>query len=98
MSFSGDGSLLTGIESGQWTTNATGIEYTGDVSVVGGDLDVAGSTTGHEQSADPEDPDEGAYAIWLSDGTDSGDDGDVLIKITAGGTTKTATLIDFSAQ
>ena len=36
-------------------------------------------------------------AMWMSDGTGSGDDGDLMVKITAGGVTKTATLIDFSA-
>lgn len=50
-----------------------------------------------ELSADPSDPDEGQCVIWQSDGTGSGDDGDVMAKITAGGVTKTATLIDFSA-
>lgn len=50
-----------------------------------------------ERSVDPVDPAEGKFVIWMSDGTDSGDDGDILIKITAGGTTKTTTLVDFSA-
>ena len=49
-----------------------------------------------EQSADPGDPPEGMSIIWQSDGTAAGDDGDIKIKITAGGSTKTGTLIDFS--
>jgi hypothetical protein len=49
-----------------------------------------------EQSADPDDPPEGMSIIWQSDGTAAGDDGDIKIKITAGGSTKTGTLIDFS--
>ena len=49
-----------------------------------------------EQSADPADPPEGMSIIWQSDGTGAGDDGDILMKITAGGSTKTATLVDFS--
>jgi len=49
-----------------------------------------------ERSSDPSDPAEGAWVIWMSDGTASGADGDILIKITAGGVTKTITLIDFS--
>lgn len=49
-----------------------------------------------EKSADPSDPAEGQSVMWQSDGTGTGDDGDILIKITAGGTTKTATLVDFS--
>ena len=50
-----------------------------------------------ESGTDPSDPAEGKCIIWMSDGTGSGDDGDIMIKITAGGTTKTATLVDFSA-
>jgi hypothetical protein len=49
-----------------------------------------------ERSSDPPDPAEGRSFLWQSDGTGSGDDGDIMIKITAGGVTKTATLIDFS--
>jgi hypothetical protein len=60
-------------------------------------LDVEGAITGRELSADPSDPDEGSYTMWMSDGTGSGDDGDLMVKITAGGSTKTITLIDFSA-
>lgn len=51
----------------------------------------------NEQAIDPDDPQEGQSVIWQSDGTGSGDDGDIMIKITAGGTTKTGTLVDFSA-
>lgn len=50
-----------------------------------------------ERSSDPADPPEGYTVIWMSDGTGSGDDGDLLCKITAGGSTKTGTIIDFSA-
>lgn len=50
-----------------------------------------------ELSADPDDPSEGESIIWQSDGTGAGDDGDIMIKITAGGVTKTGTLVDFSA-
>lgn len=60
-------------------------------------LDVDGGIGARELSADPSDPDEGAYVMWMSDGTGSGDDGDIMIKITAGGSTKTTTLVDFSA-
>lgn len=57
-----------------------------------------GAFIGTELSADPADPPEGQFAIWQSDGTGSGDDGDIMIKITAGATTKTVTLVDFSAS
>lgn len=59
-------------------------------------LDVDGAITARELSADPSNPDEGSWVIWMSDGTGSGDDGDIMVKITAGGSTKTTTLIDFS--
>jgi hypothetical protein len=60
-------------------------------------LDVNGAVTRRELSADPSDPDEGSHVIWQSDGTGSGNDGDIMMKITAGGNTKTTTLVDFSA-
>lgn len=50
-----------------------------------------------ERSTDPGDPVEGQSSLWQSDGTASGDDGDIMMKITAGGVTKTVTLVDFSA-
>lgn len=69
------------------------------IGVTGPDtaLDVNGAITARELSADPSDPDEGSHVIWQSDGTGSGDDGDIMMKITAGGSTKTITLVDFSA-
>ena len=50
-----------------------------------------------ERSSDPSDPPEGESVRWMSDGTGSGDDGDIMMKITAGGVTKIITLVDFSA-
>ena len=50
-----------------------------------------------EIDADPADPGEGLSVMWQSNGTASGDDGDIMMKITAGGVTKTVTLVDFSA-
>lgn len=60
-------------------------------------VDNLGTPQYSERSSDPADPPEGYYVQWMSDGTGTGDDGDILIKITAGGSTKTATLVDFSA-
>lgn len=57
----------------------------------------AGSFALKERSSDPPAPAEGEAVLWMSDGTGTGDDGDILIKIKAGGTTKTVTLVDFSA-
>ena len=47
-------------------------------------------------SADPSDPADGESVTWVSDGTDSGDAGDVMMKINVGGTIKTTTLVDYS--
>lgn len=49
-----------------------------------------------ESAADAADPPEGQAAIWVSDGTGTGDDGDVIIKTTAGGVTSTKTLVDYT--
>lgn len=49
-----------------------------------------------EQSTDPADPAEGECVMWMSDGTDSGDAGDIYFKITSGAVTKLIPLIDFS--
>lgn len=59
--------------------------------------DSLNTVSGLEQSADPADPAEGQFILWQSDGTGAGDDGDIMIKITAGGVTKTGTVVDFSA-
>jgi len=56
----------------------------------------SGAITQNELSADPANPVEGSYVQWMSDGVGSGDDGDIMVKITAGGVTKTTTLLDFS--
>ena len=62
------------------------------------ELHLNGALTIGEKSSDPSDPAEGHSVLWMSDGTGTGDDGDILIKITAGGVTKTVTLVDFSAS
>ena len=66
-------------------------------SLLKNDQIVEGFFTFTEKSADPADPAEGSHVMWQSDGTGAGADGDILVKITAGGVTKTATLVDFSA-
>jgi hypothetical protein len=48
-------------------------------------------------SADPSAPATGYSVIWASDGTGKGDAGDVMIASNVGGTTKYATLFDYSA-
>ena len=49
-----------------------------------------------ELSADPDAPAEGKMSIWMSDGTEKGDDGDLIVAATAGGVTKWGILWDFS--
>ena len=56
----------------------------------------AGAYTQESLSSDPADPDAGNSVQWVSDGTGSGDAGDVLLKVNVGGTTKVITLIDYS--
>lgn len=60
-------------------------------------LRISGYLSFDELSADPANPPEGQSVMWQSDGTGAGDDGDIMMKITAGGSTKTTTLVDFSA-
>ena len=50
-----------------------------------------------ESSSDPSDPAEGNAVIWMSDGTASGDDGDIIAKIKAGGVIKRFNIVDFSS-
>jgi len=72
------------------TANMAELDASGHLTINGGAL------VFKEKSADPDDPAEGYAALWMSDGTGAGDDGDIMMKITGGGTTKTATLVDFS--
>lgn len=51
-----------------------------------------------ERTYDPDNPEDGSSVLWMSNGHGSGDDGDIMIKITSGGVTKTVTLVDFSAS
>lgn len=99
----GGGVILTGEDDPNFYT--VNIPALGDADVVltAGDQTIAGNKTfadgiyGSELSADPANPAEGEHVMWQSNGTGSGDDGDIMFKITAGGTTKTITLVDFSA-
>jgi len=59
---------------------------------------LAGKIINTALSSDPADPAANSSVVWQSDGTGSGDDGDIMIKVTdSNGTTKTGTLVDFSA-
>jgi len=63
-----------------------------------GETTLEGALKIRERLYDPDDPSEGETVIWMSNGEGSGSDGDIMIKITAGGVTKTVTLVDFSAS
>lgn len=76
-----------------------------DGTAIGGSTPAAGAFTsvtlsafleGAEQSSDPSAP-SAAYRLWQSDGTGTGDDGDLYVSINDGSTTKTTLLYDFSA-
>lgn len=73
------------------------IDFTGDQSLADNALTNIALLRLLERSADPAEPAEGSAVIWMSDGTEKGDDGDVLIASKAAGTTKWATLFDHSA-
>ena len=49
-----------------------------------------------ERNSDPANPPEGEVVIWMSDGTGSGSDGDIMIKGTAGGVTRTNSIITWA--
>lgn len=46
---------------------------------------------------EPSDPPANCAVLWMSSGTGAGDEGDIMMKINDGSTTKTHTLVDFSA-
>ena len=53
---------------------------------------IPASTIHKELSADPSDPADGSCVTWLSDGTDSGNDGDLMIKTNTDGSIRTQKL------
>ena len=80
------GSIGVGLDSPQSTLH------------IFGETTLEGPLTLKERSYDPSDPSEGESVIWMSNGSGTGSDGDIMIKITSAGTTKTVTLVDFSAS
>jgi hypothetical protein len=67
----------------------------GYASVEYDDIAIFPLLTGVSQSADMTAVTDG-FVIWQSNGTGTGDDGDIMIRINDGSTTKTTTLVDFS--
>lgn len=99
-----DGSVTIAVEqTGRIFAYPGYVRFQNDVRIddglyVGSDSNpVSGAIHAVERSSDPGDPPEGHWVIWMSDGTGSGDDGDIMCKIQAGSTVKTATVVDFSA-
>lgn len=60
-------------------------------------MPLVAQTVGMKKGDEPADPQNGQSAMWQSNGNGQGDAGDIMIKITEGDVTKTATLVDFSA-
>jgi hypothetical protein len=89
-------SITTSGNLGIGTTDPEATLHVMGETKVEGDLTVNGALTLVEKSAEPADPAEGSSVLWMSNGIGSGDDGDIMIKITVGGVTKTVTLVDFS--
>jgi len=87
--------LLGGLRLSSWETSLES-QFNTAMSL-GGTLDVDGSyISAAEASADPSDPAEGNWVIWMSDGTGLGDDGDIMMLIQANSTLYTNTLVDVS--
>ena len=85
------GNQRVGIGAGN-TNPQTTLDVDGTISGSSLEVDSITGVTNFgftELSADPSDPTEGESAIWQSDGTASGNDGDLMVKRTYGGTTYT---------
>jgi hypothetical protein len=76
------------------------LDIDGDLSIPSGSIDVDyidRNKHTFSPTAAPASPSENQARIWFSNGTGSGDAGDFCILITEDGTTKFATLADYSA-
>jgi len=73
------------------------LTLSGNLSVVGViDTDwIADSTFTIAQIAEPGDPPDEHSVMWCSNGTGTGDVGDIMLKIQHGGVVKSTTLVDF---
>jgi hypothetical protein len=65
-------------------TEALKIEYGAHVTIAN-DLNLEGPLKLQDQAADPTTPDAGNSAIWMSDGTGTGEDGDLLVTLVDSG-------------
>lgn len=94
---------LRDVEDGEATASAVQLSTAG--MKVDGNFEVTGVYTGtfdvvqfNEQSADPSNPAEGDGQIWLSDGTGTGADGDLIYERQAGGATWYCNMTDQSRR
>lgn len=75
------------------------VNLNGDVTIGGeknrGNLLIKGAFLQQALSTEPANPPNNHYVVWLSDGKGVGEPGDVMIKVSAGGITKTSVLLDF---
>ncbi|GAG23928.1 unnamed protein product, partial [marine sediment metagenome] len=62
-----------------------------------GDIFFGNILNGVERVSDPDEPIEGTFVVWMSNGAGKGDDGDILMASQAGGTTKYSIVFDHSA-
>ena len=67
----------------------------GDTGVFEVSLDNFDALT-RNKTGEPADPAQGESVSWLSDGSGTGEDGDLMIKVNVGGTVKYGTLFDYS--
>jgi len=63
-----------------------------------GSVEMTGAFTQQPLSADPGDPDAGNWTFWISDGTDTGNAGDLWVKVNVNGTVKTWCLGQYNAH
>ncbi len=102
----GDRNVAIGYKAGFYETGSNKLyiansDADADNALIYGEFDnkifrINGATQNKALSSDPADPPAGYSVQWVSDGTGSGDAGDVMMKINVGGTVKIITLVDFS--
>jgi len=92
INFNSQTNASAGANAGDMWRNADALNFRNSTGVI----DLA-TISGLEKSADPTEPTEGQFIMWMSDGTGKGDDGDIMIASQAGGTTNYSIIFDHSA-
>jgi len=85
------------VVSNDIAVGASTFDLTGNLAVVGAIRAPAAnsSTLVMTQIAEPSDPADEHSVMWCSNGTGTGDVGDIMLKIQHGGVVKSTTLVDF---